>query len=83
MAVYEPNKGTQINSLTTFDLPGGEMRYSNSTRLFHLEEMEPQMVTIRLWIDGEDPQCDDDVQDADLSVRLGFIGCDDNNVPIA
>ena len=83
VAVYEPNKATQINALSTFDLPSGKMVYTNSTRLFHLNEMEPKKVTIRLWIDGEDPQCDDDVQDADLSVKLGFIGCDENNVPIS
>lgn len=83
MAVYEPNKATQINSLATFDLPGGTMVYSNNTRLFHLEAMTPKKVTIRLWIDGEDPQCDDDVQEAELSVKLGFVGCDENNRPIS
>ena len=79
-AVYEPNKGTQINSLSTFDLPSGTMVYSDSTRLFHLDEMTPKKVTIRLWIDGEDPECDDDVQEADLTVALSFVGCDENNV---
>ncbi len=59
------------------------MVYSNSTRLFHLDEMTPKKVTVRLWVDGEDPQCDDDVQDADLKVALSFVGCDENNVPIS
>ncbi len=82
-AIYEPNKGTPVNGQTTFDLPSGTMVYSDNTRLFHLEELTPTKVTIRLWIDGEDPQCDDDVQDAQLGVQLGFIGCDENNNPIA
>lgn len=82
-AVYEPNKGGTINGLSTFDLPSGTMVYSNSTRLFHLDELTPKKVTIRLWIDGEDPQCDDDVQDADLQVQMSFVGCDDNNIPIS
>ncbi len=82
-AIYEPNKGTPVNGQSTFDLPSGTMVYTNNTRLFHLEEMTPTMVTIRLWIDGEDPQCDDDVQDAQLGVQLKFIGCDENNVPIS
>ena len=59
------------------------MNYSDSSRLFHLDEMSPKKVTIRLWIEGEDPQCDDDVQDADLSVALSFVGTDDQNVPIS
>ncbi|MDO5124485.1 MAG: hypothetical protein Q4D44_07480 [Eubacteriales bacterium] len=83
VATYEPNKGAQVTSLSTFDLPSGTMQYTNSTRLFHLNAMEPTKATIRLWIEGEDPQCDDDVQDAQLSVQLGFIGCDENNVPIS
>ncbi|MCH5299145.1 MAG: hypothetical protein J1E96_05205 [Ruminococcus sp.] len=82
-AVYENNKGTPINSLSTFDLPSGAMVYTNNTRIFHIDEMSPKKVTIRLWIDGEDPQCDDDVQEADLQVALSFVGCDENNVPIA
>lgn len=82
-AIYEHNRSTPVNGQSTFDLPSGTMVYSDNTRLFHLEELTPTKVTIRLWIDGEDPQCDDDVQDAQLSVQLGFIGCDENNVPIS
>ena len=82
-SIYEPNKGTAVNGQNTFDLPSGTMFYSDSTRIFHLEELTPTLVTIRLWIDGEDPQCDDDVQNSQLSVQLGFVGCDENNQPIA
>ncbi len=82
-AIYEPNAGTPVNGQNTFDLPSGTMVYSNSTRLFHLNALEPTEVTINLWIDGEDPQCDDDVQDAHLAVQLGFIGCDEDNIPIS
>lgn len=82
-AIYEPNRGYPINNQTTFDLPSGTMVYSDETRLFHLNQLEPTKVTIRIWIDGEDPECDDDVQDAQLSIQLGFVGCDENNQPIA
>ncbi len=82
-AIYEPNKAAPVNGQVTFDLPSGEMEYSDSTRIFHLEQLTPTKVTIRLWVDGEDPQCDDDVQDAQLGVQLGFIGCDENNIPIS
>lgn len=82
-AIYEPNRGTPVNNQTTFDLPSGTMVYSNNTRLFHLDELTPTKVTIRLWIEGNDPECDDDVQDAQLSVQLGFVGCDENNQPIS
>lgn len=82
-AIYEPNRSNPVNGQQTFDLPSGTMVYTDNTRIFHLNQMEPTKVTIRLWIDGEDPECDDDVQDAQLGVQLGFIGCDENNVPIS
>lgn len=82
-ACFENNKGAAVTPLSTFDLPGGTMVYSDSTRLFHLDEMTPKKVTIRLWIEGEDPECDDDVQEADLKVQMSFVGCDNNNVPIS
>lgn len=82
-ATFENNKGAAVTSLSTFDLPSGTMVYSDSTRLFHLDEMSPKKVTIRLWIEGEDPECDDDVQEADLKVQMSFVGTDDNNVPIS
>ena len=82
-ATFENNKGAAVTSLSTFDLPSGTMVYSDGTRLFHLDEMKPKKVTIRLWIEGEDPQCNDDVQEADLKVQMSFVGTDNNNVPIS
>lgn len=82
VAVYEPNKAGTVNGLSTFDI-ATPMTYSDSSRLLHLEGMTPKKVTLRLWVDGEDPQCDDDVQEADLNVALSFVGTDDNNVPIS
>ena len=77
-AIYEPNKGSAVAGQTTFDL-GAAGTYSNETRLFHLNELTPLEVTIRLWAEGEDPECDDDVQAANLGVSLLFAGTDDNN----
>jgi len=80
---WEPNKGSQVTRLTTFDLPSGDMTYNDDNNLFHLEKLTPKKVTFRLWMEGEDPQCDNDVQGANLSVRMAFVGCDENNNPIS
>lgn len=77
-AIYEPNAGSPVNGQTTFDLPS-PMSYSNNTRLFHLDELTPKQITIRLWAEGNDPECDNDVQDANLNVDLLFFGTDENN----
>lgn len=71
---YEPNKGSQVTSLSTFDLPSGSMTYNDSNQLFTLDKLTPKKVTVRLWLEGEDPECDNDIQRASLSVRLSFLG---------
>lgn len=80
-SIYEPNKGTAVAGQSTFDLPY-PMSYSNSTRLFHLEARDPKMITVRVWIEGEDPQCDDDVQLANIQLQLNFEGTNSENVPL-
>ena len=77
-AIYEPNAGSAVAGQSTFDLPT-PMNYSNSTRLFHLNKLEPKQITVRLWLEGEDPECDNDVQEADLAVDLLFNGTDEEN----
>ena len=79
--IWEPNISTPVAGQTTFDIPT-PMDYTNNTRLFFLEAMTPKKVMVRLWVEGEDPQCDDDVQDAQLSVQLCFFGTDENNEAI-
>ena len=77
-AIFEPNAGSAVNGQNTFDLPT-PMNYSNSTRLFQLKELTPKLITIRLWAEGNDPECDNDVQGANISVDLLFAGTDENN----
>lgn len=81
-AIYEPNRGTPVNGQNTFDVPT-PMQYSNSTRIFHIDQLTPTKVTMRFWIEGNDPQCDDDVQDAQVTVKLAFCGTGDDNVPMS
>ena len=80
--IWEPNQGSAVAGQSTFDLPN-PMSYTNNTRLFHLDAMKPKKIMVRLWIEGEDPQCDDNVQDAQLTVALCFMGTDENNEAIA
>lgn len=80
--IWEPNQGAAVAGQSTFDLPT-PMNYTNNTRLFHLDAMKPKKIMVRLWIEGEDPQCDDDVQNAQLTVALCFMGTDENNEAIA
>lgn len=80
---YEPNKAGLSTSLPTFDLPSGQMVYSNDNQLFHLDPLTPKEVTVTIWMEGEDPECDNDVQGANLTAQLSFVACDENGTPVA
>lgn len=71
---WEPNKEGQSTSLTTFDLPSGQMSYNDENNLFTLEKLTPKKVTVRVWLEGEDPECDNDIQRANLTIKLSFAG---------
>lgn len=79
--IYEPNKGTAVAGQDTFDLTY-PMQYTNTTRLVRLSAMQPQRVTVRVWVEGNDPQCQNNIQNANLGVQLCFKGTDDNNQPV-
>ena len=69
--------------MPTFDLPSGQMVYSNDNQLFHLDPLTPKEVTVTIWMEGEDPECDNDVQGANLTAQLSFVACDENGTPVA
>ena len=75
-AIWEPNRGTPVNGQTTFDV---SQNFSNDTRIFHLDKLTPKQITFRIWAEGNDPECDDDVQDANLTIEMLFGGTDENN----
>ncbi len=79
VVIYEPNRTVPVAGQTTFDLPV-PMEHTNNTRLFFLEQYEPVKVTVRVWAEGNDPQCDDDVQSANIDFQLLFSGTDENNI---
>ena len=75
-AIWEPNKGNPVNGQTTFDV---SQTFSNDTRLFKLTKLTPKEITFRIWAEGNDPECDNDVMNANLTIQLLFGGSDENN----
>lgn len=74
-AIWEPNKGTPVNNQTTFDV---SQSFSSDTRLFKLDKLTPKQITFRIWAEGNDPECDNDVQNSNLTIQLLFGGADEN-----
>ena len=75
-AIWEPHKGSAVNGQSTFDV---SQSFSNDTRLFHLDKLTPKQITFRIWAEGNDPECDDDVQEANVTFQMLFGGTDENN----
>ncbi|MBQ9680430.1 MAG: hypothetical protein IJV48_07105 [Ruminococcus sp.] len=74
-AIWEPNRGTPVNGQTTFDVG---QSFGSDSRLFHLDKLTPKQITVRIWAEGNDPECDNDVQDSELTVQMLFGGADEN-----
>ena len=52
--------------------------YSDDNALFSLTAYENKPVTLRLWLEGTDEACTDAIRKAEYSVRLRFVGTDEN-----
>ena len=74
-AIWEPHKGSAVAGQTTFDVG---QSFGSDSRLFHLDTLTPKQITFRIWAEGEDPECDNDVQDANVTFQLLFGGADEN-----
>ncbi|WP_316608096.1 hypothetical protein [uncultured Ruminococcus sp.] len=74
-AIWELNRGTPVNGQSTFDVG---QSFGADSRLFHLNKLEPKQITVRIWAEGNDPECDNDVQDSNLTIQMLFGGADEN-----
>ena len=76
--VYNPGMGDTSaaeNGLSSFGLPGaGAMKLSGKNVLFSLKEHVDKPVVVRIWMEGTDPACTDELQQADYEIRLRFTG---------
>lgn len=81
-SVYDPGMGDTSNQTAgyrIFGLPAGEaMTYHEGNALFELEKDVDKPVVVRIWLEGTDEACTDALRGADYSIRLRFVGTDEN-----
>ena len=81
-SVYAPGLGDtsqQVPGGRGFGLPDGSaMTYHQGNALFRLEKEVDKPVTVRIWLEGTDENCTDDLRGADYSIQLRFVGTDEN-----
>ena len=85
--VYAPGMGdvsAERGNAVWFGLPTSEdMVLNENNAMFWLDKDVDQPVTVRIWLEGTDPMCTDELRNADYSIMLRFIGTDENNNPLA
>ncbi|MBQ9489397.1 MAG: hypothetical protein IJU80_05645 [Lachnospiraceae bacterium] len=78
--VYDPglrDESMTDGNVTTFGLNDEEhMVLNDNNQMFWLKKYENKPVTLRVWIEGTDPECTDQLRKADYSISLRFVGTD-------
>ena len=78
-SVYDPGGGGgNIGKAKVFGLPAaGAMQYNESNTLFRLKKNVDKEVLVHIWLEGTDDACTDTLRGADYSIRLRFVGTDE------
>jgi len=78
--VFDPGMGdfsVISGKVRNFGLPSaGNMVYNNNSILFNLSQYVDKTVVVRIWLEGTDEDCTDDIKQADFAIRLRFAGTD-------
>lgn len=86
LCVYDPGLGdTRYTDYDgkVFGLPGNPTDvYNDNSTLFSLQAGVDKPVVIRIWLEGTDEACTDDLRNADYSIRLRFVGTDEFGTPL-
>ncbi|MDD4851373.1 MAG: hypothetical protein PHO10_11855 [Gemmiger sp.] len=78
--IYQP-QGSGGNTFTL--ATAADMQYNDTNALFALAANTNQPVTVRVWLEGTDAACTDDLRGSDYQIRLRFAGTDADGTPLA
>lgn len=81
--IYRPGMdggSTIVYGAKNFGLPDGDrMVYNQDNAMFFLEAYVNKPIVVRVWLEGEDEACTDEIQNADYQIQLRFEGTDESN----
>ena len=88
--VFDPGMGddSEISShnfgnVKYFGLPNADdMVYNEQNSMFYIKAYSDLPVIVHVWMEGTDPACTDLLKGGDYSIRLRFVGTDENNEPL-
>ncbi len=77
-AMGDVSKTDEIGKL--FGLPGAHHMVMNEHNvMWEMQEGVDVPVTIRIWLEGTDPACNNQIQGADYQIQMRFEGSDENH----
>ena len=80
--IYDPGAGdfaTVDGEIKTFGIERtDDAVYNDNSILFPLVGYVDKPVTVRVWMEGTDPACTDELRGVDFAIRLRFEGTDEN-----
>ncbi len=74
-SIYQPQGAS--NGTFTLDT-AAQMQYNNDNALFAVKANTDMPVVVRIWLEGTDASCTDELRNADYSIRMRFAGTDEN-----
>lgn len=81
--VYDPDMGDSSvtdGNAKIFGLPdSANMVYNEDNALFPLKENVNKPIIVRVWVEGEDPACTDEIQTGDFQIQLRFEATDESH----
>lgn len=72
--VSRPGYGGKVFGLAS----GDSITYDQSNTLFTLKEGVDKEVHLRIWLEGTDENCTDELRGAEYNIQLRFVGTDEN-----
>ncbi len=82
VTVYDPGMGdssTFFGKIKNFGLQTGNVSgYNQNSVLFPLKALTDKTVIFRVWMEGTDEACTDELKNSDFEIRLRFEGTDES-----
>lgn len=85
--VYDPGMGdnsTVFAEIKNFGLQSAsDTVYNQNSVLFSLSKQVEKTVMVRIWMEGTDEACTDQLKESDFTIQMRFEGTDENGQPLS
>lgn len=81
--IYNPSMKEGVSNFNGMDMFGlndsNKMIYSENNLLFFLKANEDKEIILRIWVEGTDENCTNDLKGSEFSLKFKFVGTNEEN----